>query len=86
MLEIIGRYQYSEIEVFEKNLLEEATDICLLQRYRHSPGIGKMLMDLWKNFCICFKGNNQISETEQSYAGLLGRFAKHKHILYLKEL
>ena len=46
MSEIVRRYQYPEIEVFEKNLLEEATDIYLSQRSRHSPGIEKMLADL----------------------------------------
>ena len=86
MSEIIRRYQYPEIEVFKKNLLEEATDICLLQKSKHSPGIEKMFTDLWKNFYICLQGNNEISKTAQSYAGLLDCFAKHKHILYLREL
>ena len=86
MSEIVRRYQYPEIKKFEKNLQEEVTDICLSQGFRHSPGIGKMLADLWKSFCIRLKGNDEISETAQSYAGLLDRFAKHEHILYLIEL
>ena len=86
MLEIVRRYQYPEIKVFEKNLLEEAIDICLSQRSRHSLSIGKMLVDLWKSFCIRLKGNDEISKTVQSYVGLLDRFAKYKHILYLREL
>jgi len=86
MSEIIRRYQYLEIKVFKNNLQEEVIDICLSQRFRHFLSIGKMLTDLWKSFYIRLKGNNKISKTAWSYIGLLDRFAKYKHILYLREL
>jgi hypothetical protein len=44
--EIVRRYQYPEIEKFKKNLQEEVIDIYLLQGFRHSFGIKKLLIDL----------------------------------------